>query len=86
MHSDVRSDFVCMQRDIDVQYKGLRKIVKLLKEADEQLGKSKNHKAMEVLSEALSAMKGMDVSSGMFRYRSCLLCMGLSSDCTQNRE
>jgi hypothetical protein len=59
--------YIYLQKDIDVQYKGLRKIVKLLKEADEQLAKSKNHKAMEALGEALSAMKGMDVSSGMFR-------------------
>ena len=42
--------------------------------------KSKNHKAMAVLDDALSVMKGLDVSSGMFRTN-ILLRM-----CTANSE
>jgi len=55
------------QKDISKQYKGLKKLLKLIKEVDEKLGKSQNHKALATLEEALSGMKGMDVNSGLFR-------------------
>jgi len=55
------------QQDIGKQYKGLKKLLKLLKEADEKLSKSRNHDALKILEEALSAMKGMDVGSGHMR-------------------
>jgi tetratricopeptide (TPR) repeat protein len=55
------------QKDISKQYKGLKKLLKLIKEVDEQLAKSQNHKALATLDEALSGMKGMDVNSGLFR-------------------
>ena len=55
------------QKDISKQYKGLKKLLKLIKEVDEKLGKSQNHKALATLDEALSGMKGMEVNSGLFR-------------------
>jgi len=55
------------QKEISKQYKGLKKLLKLIKEADEKLSKSQNHKALATLEEALSGMKGMDVNSGLFR-------------------
>jgi len=55
------------QHEVGRQYKGLKKLQKLLKNVDEKLAKSQNHKALEGLSEVLSAMKGMEADSGHFR-------------------
>jgi len=55
------------QKEISKQYKGLKKLLKLIKEVDEKLAKSQNHKALKTLEEALSGMKGMEVNSGLFR-------------------
>ena len=43
-------------------------LLKLVKDADELLAKSQNHKALKKLEESLSAMVGMDASSGLLRW------------------
>ena len=49
------------------QYKGLKKVVKLLNKADEQIKKGYNKAASEFVDECLSAMRGLDVDSPLFR-------------------
>lgn len=55
------------QKQIRKLYKQLKKIVSTMVEVDELLEKSANHKAVEVLEDALSLLRGMKSSSVMFR-------------------
>jgi len=55
------------QKEVSLQYKSLKSLLKLLKSSDELVKKGYNHKALKVLDEALSAMRGMHMSSGTFR-------------------
>ena len=51
------------------QYKGLKKVVKLLNKAEEEIKKGYNKAASEFVDECLSAMRGLDVDSPLFRSR-----------------
>jgi len=55
------------QKQIRDQYRGLKKVVKLLKQSDEQMEKGFNKKGMDIIDECLSAVRGLDVDSPMFR-------------------
>jgi len=55
------------QKEIKKQYKMLKAVVKLIKSAEEQLTKSYNHKALEILGDAMGAMRGMEIDGGLFR-------------------
>jgi DnaJ family protein C protein 3 len=55
------------QKEVSQQYKSLKSLLKLLKSADDLILKGYNHKALKVLDEALSSMRGMHMSSGTFR-------------------
>ena len=49
------------------RYRGLKKIVKLISDAEKKMEKSYNHQAVELLKQATRAFKGMAVSSRAFR-------------------
>jgi len=55
------------QKQVRDQYRGLKKVVKLLKQADDEMEKGFNKKAMDIIDECLSAVRGLDVDSPMFR-------------------
>jgi len=55
------------QEEVRVQYNQLKKVVKLLKEAETQLTKGYNHAAIKALDESLAKLRGMDASSSLFR-------------------
>jgi tetratricopeptide (TPR) repeat protein len=63
------------------QYKGLKKVVKLLNKADEQIKKGYNKAASEFVDECLSAMRGLDVDSPLFRshiqLKQCTILSGM---------
>ncbi|EKX48811.1 hypothetical protein GUITHDRAFT_136477 [Guillardia theta CCMP2712] len=76
------------QQEISKQYKSLKQLLKLLKESDEKIQKSQNHKALDVLSHSLSVMKGMDatlcrVYAELKRYEEALLAC---DQCVQRRS
>ena len=49
------------------QYRGLKKVVKLLGKADAEIKKGYNKAAGEFVNDCLSAMRGLDVDSPLFR-------------------
>ena len=51
------------------QYRGLKKVVKLLKKAEEEIQKGYNKVASEHVDNCLSALKGLDVDSPLFRSK-----------------
>jgi len=51
------------------QYRGLKKVVKLLNKAEEQIQKGYNNKASEFVDDCLSAIRGLDVDSPLFRSK-----------------
>lgn len=51
------------------QYRGLKKVVKLLDKAEEQIQKGYNNAASEFVTDSLSAMRGLDVDSPLFRSK-----------------
>jgi tetratricopeptide (TPR) repeat protein len=55
------------QKAVRSQYKKLKFVVSLLEDAEKQLGKGYNHKAVDKLDEVLSSLQGMDVDSNVFR-------------------
>lgn len=63
------------------QYRGLKKVVKLLNKADEQIQKGYNNAASEFVDECLSAMRGLDVDSPLFRshiqLKQCTILSGI---------
>ena len=63
------------------QYRGLKKVVKLLNKAEEQIKKGYNNAASEFVNECLSAMRGLDVDSPLFRsqiqLKQCTILSGM---------
>jgi hypothetical protein len=57
------------QAEVQHQYNSLKKLLALLKQADSQLDKGYNHKALVVLDDALASMRGLAMASGTFRSR-----------------
>lgn len=55
------------QKAVRAQYKKLKFVVSLLDDAEKQLGKGYNHKAVDKLDEVLNSLQGMDVDSNVFR-------------------
>ncbi len=51
------------------QYRGLKKVVKLLAKAEEQIQKGYNNAASGFVDDCLSAMRGLDVDSPLFRSK-----------------
>jgi tetratricopeptide (TPR) repeat protein len=51
------------------QYRGLKKVVKLMDKAEEQIQKGYNKKASEIVEDCLVAMRGLDVDSPLFRTK-----------------
>ena len=51
------------------QYRGLKKVVKLLNKAEDQIQQGYNKKASEHVDDCLSAMRGLDVDSPLFRSK-----------------
>jgi len=51
------------------QYRGLKKVVKLMDKADEQIEKGYNKAASAFVDDCLSAMRGLDVDSPLFRSK-----------------
>jgi len=51
------------------QYRGLKKVVKLMGKADEQIEKGYNKAASVFVEDCLSAMRGLDVDSPLFRSK-----------------
>jgi len=51
------------------QYRGLKKVVKQLNKAEEQIQQGYNKKASEHVDDCLSAMRGLDVDSPLFRSK-----------------
>jgi len=51
------------------QYRGLKKVVKLMGKADEQIEKGYNKAASNFVEDCLSAMRGLDVDSPLFRSK-----------------
>mmetsp|Transcript_2529 Transcript_2529/g.5377 ORF Transcript_2529/g.5377 Transcript_2529/m.5377 type:complete len:722 (-) Transcript_2529:60-2225(-) len=51
------------------QYRGLKKVVKLLNKAEEQIQKGYNKVASGLVDDCLSAMRGLDVDSPLFRSK-----------------
>ena len=65
--------------DARVQYRGLKKVIKLLDQAKEQIDKGYNKAATAIIDDCLSAMRGLDVDSPLFRSKIQLkLCTTLS--------
>mmetsp|Transcript_25324 Transcript_25324/g.45650 ORF Transcript_25324/g.45650 Transcript_25324/m.45650 type:complete len:682 (-) Transcript_25324:439-2484(-) len=63
------------------QYRGLKKVVKLLAKADEQIQKGYNNAASGFVDDCLSAMRGLDVDSPLFRshiqLKQCTILSGM---------
>ncbi len=55
------------QKEIRKQYKKLKEVVSLLEDAETQVTKGYNHKAVDKLDEVMSQLRGMDVDSNVFR-------------------
>jgi DnaJ family protein C protein 3 len=55
------------QAQVRKQLRELKRVLKLLKRAGEQLDKGYNNKAFEYIDECLSASRGLDVDSPIFR-------------------
>lgn len=55
------------QKEVRAQYKKLKGVVEMLEEAEKQLGKGYNHKAVDQLDAVLASLHGMDVDSNVFR-------------------
>ena len=55
------------QKEIRAQYKKLKEVVGLLEDAEKQVTKGYNHKAVDKLDEVMSQLRGMDVDSNVFR-------------------
>ena len=51
------------------QYRGLKKVTKLLKKAEDEIQKGYNKKASDYVDDCLSAMRGLDVDSPLFRSK-----------------
>lgn len=51
------------------QYRGLKKVVKLLNKAEEQIQKGYNNAASGFVDDCMSAMRGLDVDSPLFRSK-----------------
>jgi len=51
------------------QYRGLKKVVKQLNKAEEQIQQGYNKQASEHVDDCLSAMRGLDVDSPLFRSK-----------------
>ena len=61
------------------QYRGLKKVIKLMDQAKEQIVKGYNKAASGLIDDCLSAMRGLDVDSPLFRSKIQLkLCAILS--------
>lgn len=54
-------------KEVRKQYRGLKKVIKLLKNSEEKLTAGYNRKAMEFVDQCLSAIRGLDVDSPIFR-------------------
>ncbi|GMI24258.1 hypothetical protein TeGR_g10607 [Tetraparma gracilis] len=68
------------QETARVQYRGLKKVIKALGSAEEQIQKGYNKAASGHIDDCLSALKGLDVDSPLFRSKIQLkLCTILSS-------
>jgi len=62
------------------QYKKLKEVLKLTQEAETQLTKGYNHRAVKALDDVLGKLRGMDVGSALFRAQILLkLCRARSS-------
>ncbi|GMH63681.1 hypothetical protein TL16_g03779 [Triparma laevis f. inornata] len=62
------------------QYRGLKKVIKLMNQAEEQIQKGYNKAASVLIDDCLSAMRGLDVDSPLFRSKIQLkLCTILSN-------
>ena len=62
------------------QYRGLKKVIKLLGQAEDQIEKGYFKTAAQHIDECLSAMRGLDVDSPLFRSKVALkLCTVLAS-------
>lgn len=63
------------------QYRGLKKVVKLMNKAEEQIQKGYNKAASEFVDNCLSAMRGLDVDSPLFRskiqLKQCVILSGM---------
>ncbi|VEU36728.1 unnamed protein product [Pseudo-nitzschia multistriata] len=57
------------QKKTRKQYRGLKKVVKLMAKADEQIEKGYNKAASTFVDDCLSAMRGLDVDSPLFRSK-----------------
>jgi len=57
------------QERVREQYRGLKKVVKLMEKAEEQIQKGYNQKASAIVDDCLSAMRGLDVDSPLFRSK-----------------
>ena len=55
------------QTETRKQYKQLKEVLKLLEEAEKQLTKGYNHKAVTALDGVLAKLRGMDVANSLFR-------------------
>eukprot|EP00537_Pseudo-nitzschia_pungens_P005953 CAMPEP_0172360826 /NCGR_PEP_ID=MMETSP1060-20121228/4780_1 /TAXON_ID=37318 /ORGANISM="Pseudo-nitzschia pungens, Strain cf. cingulata" /LENGTH=652 /DNA_ID=CAMNT_0013082915 /DNA_START=36 /DNA_END=1994 /DNA_ORIENTATION=+ len=64
------------------QYRGLKKVVKLMGKADEQIEKGYNKAASDFVDDCLSAMRGLDVDSPLFRskiqLKQCTILSGMA--------
>ncbi|KAL7536922.1 hypothetical protein ACHAXR_007471 [Thalassiosira sp. AJA248-18] len=69
------------QKRARLQYRGLKKVVKLLNKAEEQIQKGYNNAASEFVNDCLSAMRGLDVDSPLFRshiqLKQCTILSGM---------
>ena len=55
------------QKEVRKQYKKLKELTALLDDAETQVTKGYNHKAVDLLDEVLGKLRGMDVDSNVFR-------------------
>ena len=68
------------QSSVREQYKKLKAVLKLTEEAEAQLTKGYNHKAVKALDDVLGKLRGMDVGSALFRAQLLLkLCRARSA-------
>lgn len=68
------------------QYRGLKKVVKLLNKAEEQIQKGYNNAASGFVDDCLSAMRGLDVDSPLFRSKIQLKQCTILSGMGRNHE
>lgn len=68
------------QSEVRVQYKQLKEVLKLMEEAETQLSRRYNHKAVKILDDVLAKLRGMNVANSLFRAQILLkLCRARSS-------